>query len=864
MVTTTISSQVNHGIILGIGNYGSTLTVSKTGGINGPVYGIYSDFIGTRLFNHGNIHANEVAIELASPGTLNNSGMIYGTSFGVVMATGGAISYGTLFNSGTISAKSEYAVGFSEGGSVNNSGLITSKNAGVVLGTAVALSNSGHIYGKAFGVATRSDDSLVNTGTIFGGSNYAVGLREKSELTNQGEVHSSNIGVLIASATLTNTGSIAGQAIGVYLNTGVMTNHGSIHSGTVGLEVIGTSASGEFVTNTSKGVVSGGEFGVVLGGLAGQPVSMTNAGTIIGKVQGAYLYNAVLTNRGMIQGPIGVYLKSGELVDTGTISGTSLAVELAGAETLSLASAAALEGGVADLAGTGTIVLGESNKNTLAGIGSSVTGISDIVFINTATWTAEGNLAGLASGQTITNFSQFSDNNHTIVLTNFAAATGYYGVLGVESGGFTLSNGSTTHVITFAGYRNGISVYTQNGATYLISNPYANYEPIGFTAKPGTVSLISGFSRLSVTPGEGSDALGVTIGAKGTIDTTSAPAVLAPLNAKVTNVVNYGLIESSYRVATKNLHALKNFGTIIGNIGAYGIGFGAYNFNNLGVLLGDANVVSLNNTGTINGEVIASQLSNHGLISSSGSIAVWSSAVYLEAGSDIVGSNIGVYLLEKNSVGHNHGSIFGGSVGVALYRYPVFDNYGSVGGADGIHLEFGGTILNAGTISGSSYAIDASDSFSPYLIPSLHLIVERGAVFDGTVYDATGQGQLTLAGSTAGKLDMGISFIGFDAISFIGGSTWRLEGSVSELAGGQTISGFTVDDTLVLDGFAAISDTYVTGIGLELSNGSHMVTLDIAGSFSIGNFSVARGFGNTTITETSMVAALVGNVGSTL
>jgi hypothetical protein len=111
---------------------------------------------------------------------------------------------------------------------------------------------------------------------------------------------------------------------------------------------------------------------------------------------------------------------------------------------------------------------------------------------------------------------------------------------------------------------------------------------------------------------------------------------------------------------------------------------------------------------------------------------------------------------------------------------------------------------------------------------------------------------------------MGISFIGFDAISFIGGSTWRLEGSRQELAAGQTISGFAVDDTLVLDGFAAISDTYVTGIGLELSNGSHMVTLDIAGSFSKGNFSVARGFGNTTITETSMVAALVGNVGSTL
>jgi hypothetical protein len=731
VVTTTISSQVNHGIILDSGNYGSTLTVSKTGGINGSAYGIYSDVTGAQLFNQGNIHANEVGIELVAPGTVNNSGMIYGTSFGVVMATGGAISDGTLFNSGTISAKAEYAVGFSEGGSVNNSGLITSKNAGVVLGTAVALSNSGHIYGKAFGVVTRSDDSLVNTGTIFGGSNYAVGLREKSELTNQGEVHSSNIGVLIASATLTNTGSIAGQAIGVYLNTGVMTNHGSIHSGTVGLEVIGTSASGEYVTNTSKGVVSGGEVGVVLGGLTAQPVSLNNAGTIIGKVQGAYLYNAVLTNSGIIQGPIGVYMKSGELVDTGTISGKSLAVELAGAGTLSLAAAAALEGGVSDLAGTGTIILGNSNKNMLAGIGSSVTGISDIVFESDGTWTAEGNLAGLASGQTITNFSQFSDYNHTIVLTNFAAATGHFGTLSQSVEKFTLSNGATTHVMTFATtfdeFSNGISVYTQNGATYLISNPYANYEPTGFTAKPGSVSLINDFSSLSVTPGEGRDALGVTIGAKGTIDTTSAPAVVAPLDAKNPNIVNYGLIESSYNRVTENIYAITNAGTIIGNVRSDTL-------INSGILLGNANVASLINSGTVEGEVQTGGLVNSGLIDSSGGPAVHvdgSSAVYLELRSDIIAADTGVYLTDDNSV-RNFGSIFGGRVGVSMHRYTVFDNYGSVGGVDGFQLEFGGTILNAGTISGSKDAIDANDSFSPIYAP-LDLIVEPGAVFNGTV-----------------------------------------------------------------------------------------------------------------------------------
>ncbi len=857
MVTTTISSQINHGIILENGNYGYTLTVSKTGGISAPNYGVYAAVEQTELFNSGTIRASEVAVDLLVKGTVHNSGLIDGTTFGVALETDGK-----LVNSGTISARSQYAVGLSDGGSVNNTGVITSENAGVVLGTAVHLTNSGDIHGKAFGVVTRKDDILVNTGTIYGGSNYVVGLWGNSTLANHGLVHASNIGVVIESSTLSNTGSISAQTIGVYLTTGWITNSGSISGGAVGIDLIGTAASSEWVTNSVKGVVSGGEFGVVLRGQGAHPVSMANAGTITGKVLGAYLYDAILTNSDKISGPVGVYLNNGLLIDSGTIAGTSFAVEMAGSATLSLASTAALEGAVADLAGTGTIALGSTNKNVLAGVGGSVTGISDIVFENLGSWTVKGNVAGLANGQTITDFSLNDTEEHnTLVLTGFAASIGYF-----SSGSdlFTLANGAKTLVLTLAnsgGLRDEANgVFTENGSTYLISDDSGagRFKPIA-----GSVSLISGFSSLSVTPGEGDDALGVTIGTRGTIDTSTAPAIVNPISVYSTELVNYGLVESSYPLAVQGIHAMTNAGTIIGGVSANIL-------HNSGVLLGNVTGNNLNNTGTIVGQVAEYNVTNRGLISSGNNFAavvIEYRTGYFSSSSEVVGTTYGVQCFGQGSSVRNFGNVYGHDAGIGMFSFSTVSNYGSIGGGHtGIDVRFDGTILNAGTISGATYAIDAEDASPPFTYPDppMQLIVEPGAVFDGTVYDASGQAHLTLAGSTAGSLDMGISFIGFDAISFIGGSTWRLEGSRQELTAGQTITGFTVDDTLVVDGFAAISDTYATGIGLELSNGSHIVTLDIAGDFNTGNFAVARGFGNTTITETSMVAALVGNVGSTL
>ncbi len=119
------------------------------------------------------------------------------------------------------------------------------------------------------------------------------------------------------------------------------------------------------------------------------------------------------------------------------------------------------------------------------------------------------------------------------------------------------------------------------------------------------------------------------------------------------------------------------------------------------------------------------------------------------------------------------------------------------------------------------------------------LAVAPGAVFQGNVTDHAGSGTLVLTGSaTPAMLDMGGSFSGFSEISFATGSDWVLEGGVAQLAGGESIAGFTQGDALLLEGFTAASEMFTPGTGLVLAQGSTSVTLDFVGSLSAEAFTV--------------------------
>jgi hypothetical protein len=175
----------------------------------------------------------------------------------------------------------------------------------------------------------------------------------------------------------------------------------------------------------------------------------------------------------------------------------------------------------------------------------------------------------------------------------------------------------------------------------------------------------------------------------------------------------------------------------------------------------------------------------------------------------------------------NHGVITGGAgvtaggVGVIL--------------ATAADATFQGTLITDGTISGGMGTVQAD---AVLFTDGGELVVEAGAVFNGLV---KGSGftteTLALGGSVAGSLSgIGTEFLFFDTLDFLPGVDWTAEGNEAGLAGTIVIDGFSAGDAIILDGFTATSQTYISGTGLELSDGTSSVTLDIEGMFSTSNF----------------------------
>jgi hypothetical protein len=222
------------------------------------------------------------------------------------------------------------------------------------------------------------------------------------------------------------------------------------------------------------------------------------------------------------------------------------------------------------------------------------------------------------------------------------------------------------------------------------------------------------------------------------------------------------------------------------------------------------------------------------------------------------GSNAGISALGSVNV-ENFATVIGG---IDLGGGGTVFNLGLLEGNNGIYVG-GGTggnvaIVNAGTIIGTSgTAIYVSLTGAK----DGTLIADPGAVFDGKVdfiHGTSGHTVLEL-GSAKGSgtiASLGSQFEGFSTITFDAGVQWVVSGNSIGLAKGETITGFTVGDKIVLDGFQEKHATYVAGVGLELFNGKHHETIGILGSFVTGNFAVSGHGGNSTISLKAGTAAV--------
>ncbi len=773
--------------ITNIGGIGVSLnfaTLFNTGTITGGA-DIYASG-----FNNGLTHAGGIGVSLAS-GTVTNSGDIIGGAGGTIGSGGiaAALTGGFLTNTGTLTGGAGGAGGSGgSGASVNDASLL---NAGVITGGSA--SDQDTVFGgdAGNGVVLYYNATLSNTGTITGG---------------HGEINvalAGGAGIVLAGGAGTNSGAISGAGgsdfggAGVQLSAGSLTNTGGITGGYGShLSGGGVVMTGGTFTNAAAGTVTGG-YGNGIGGEGGAGAFLsggtaTNGGTIIG--------GDVAAEPGARgNGGAGVYLNGGTFTNNARIAGGNALPNQYGVIYGSAGAGAQMNGG--GLTNTGTVAGGSGAiggegatiaAGTLDNLGLIIGGVGD---------SAGG--AGLSlSGGAVTNAGAIAGQTG---FTGALAATGGAGGTGLDMDGGSLKVGQFGSI---SGGNGGYGV-TIGGAggrgAYLTGGSLLNYGFINGGAGGGSGSAVgmagagavmnggSLFNDGRITGGDGGD------GGVGISMLTGSTA-------------NYGQIYGGGNYTNTSR-------------GGDGVDLTTSStFINSGRILGGAG-----NTGGTGVIVNGGYLLNGGFFNPDGG------AIFGGSGGTTAGDAV---IIENNGTFVNNANIYGGS------SHFLLSGQSQGAGGAGVYLD-GGTFANSGTLLGGEGAGEGAGTTADAVLfgsATGVLIAEPGAAFGGDVAaNATAGDELQFGAkqyTSTGSLDMAGTFSGFSTIAFDADATWQVGGTAAELAAGQTIFGFATGDTLTLDSFAATSDTFIPGTGLELFNGSVTETLDLIGNFSTGSFIV--------------------------
>jgi hypothetical protein len=574
--------------------------------------------------------------------------------------------------------------------------------------------------------------------------------------------------------------------------------------------VAGAGAVGIYVVSGTASLANQGYIGG-LSGIVGN-IILQNTGQIVGRTGAAIDGTGNVVNRGTISGGLGTEQGDSNAIGvellTGALTNGLIGVVRGGYEGVHFSDA----GAVANL---GTIEGNDGVGVVLAGGGSVVNGNS--TDINALIY---GNLGGvsLEAGGVVVNYGR--------IVT--PAGSGSRNGVGLGDGGLVINSGE------ISGF-NGIDAGT------------GTVENSGQISGGSVLQIAIPFAGYTYVSGAGVVLAGGTLQNTGTVKGGSIPSFLAAhtgtAGAGVTLdsglIVNSGSISGGAAVGytlTGGSGVLAITGTLT-NSGRISGGAAYYGGDGLMVLSG----AYVQNSGTIQGGTGtfggAGVLLEGGTLQNSGSIAggdgtSWNWAPGLAAGVDIY---TGLFI--------NDGAVTGGAqqhVGIDLGA-GTLQNFGTISGATGV-LEQSGLIENEGFIEGTGVAVEIwagtlvnagtlAGHYAVYMTSAAQkLVADPGAVFQGKVVAKGTAATLELASGT-GTLDMGTSFSGFATIALDQGGSWDLAGGITQLAGGEVITGVTQGDMLELEGFTASSATYVSGLGLELSNGASIVTLGITGGF---------------------------------
>lgn len=811
-------------ILAGAGSVGNTGTIAGGAGGNGG-FG----------YNGASGGTGGAGLILQGADSLSNNGVIAGGAGGLSSRINGYNNFGVGGAGGT-------------GLSMTGTGVVTNNKSisGGAGGAGGASTNNGRGAqggGGGTGAALAGAETLVNEGAITGGAGGNAGASSPNPVTGDEAGNGGNGGDGLNLATLViaaNTGTISGGAGGQGANAVYFPALGTAYNsgGQGGTGGAGADISG---TLTNSGAIQGGAAGAegnnvsrgrpLAGATGGTGVNVESGGVLLnsgqliggtggaGSSSGSFGIGFYAPGSAAGAGGAGAYVNGGYLANTGTISGGAggtggIGVKLNGGVFVDA-------GTVTGAAGADAVLFGAAAGTLIVAAGAVFNGnvVANAGVADTLEIAASGTFAGIGTKfQNFKNISLVSGSAVTLVGNIAGLASGelisglVYGDEVILDGfsattetftntGIVLGNGTSFETLSFSN-----ALYNLSPNDYLLSTAGGNTT----IAARRIIHFTTGISSV-IEGGTASLAAGAAIqnfalGDGLVLDGFSATSA--------TFVPGTGLLLSN-GTTTQTLDIAGNFDT-----NAFYVT--AASGNTTVQLRIDSLASTITQTVTLGNGTYAPEITL-----TSGGMLQPGDANGIYAASSIVGAMI-----------TNDGVINAGQ--------------------DGILLAGSGTIINGGTISGAAAAIDFSGTGAN------RLIVYPNAVFTGTVMAAGAGASNTLefAAGAGTLVGIGSQFEDFNTILFDRNADWRIEGNATGLATGETINGFTTGSTIILDSFAATSETYVAGTGLELSNGTITETLDITGNFSSAGFAFTSSGGSTTVH--SLIETVSTNIAQTV
>ncbi|MEA1673452.1 beta strand repeat-containing protein [Nitrospirillum sp. BR 11163] len=848
----SIGALVENGTIQGSGmavrNEGTiaSLSITAGGGLSANSTAFYNGgSIGT-LVNQGRIgdgigFGQHALLNVGSIGTLLNGGLISGFSGGVVNI--GAM--GSLGNTGTIEGPVIALMNQGTVGRLDNAGIINAASTALyvhTLGGVGLFNNSGLIAGQAGLWNDGSITTLVNTGTLSGGT--------QAGLTNRGWI-------------------------------GQVDNGATIYALLTGLDNAGTLDS---VINS--GTIIGRSDGLVNAGTVG---TLSNSGTLTSS-RGEAIYNgqgtlALLDNSGTISGykAIANAASLGRVTNSGLISGTGFALDLSGT--------------TGTISNTGTIIgptaLRLNSGASLAGLANQGTVIGDILNLT-------ANALTLSGGASLGTYTGTNGGQATVSSTLANVVLGGGRLLlndGVDVSGHTLVNTGAAVVLdtvvsvtgAYVQARGGLELATSaarlvvgdtalvSGGTVMASpNAVASYlagTTVGTLVQGGTGSRYAGVTVTSGVTGlalagqtGGTDLLAVaandyigdvqgTLGNTGTL--AAATAVYIAATGSLGALVNSGVIAGGIVNASANtLNISGGVGAAIGTLTGLSGAQGRIVSTGANVVLSSGNLL-LNDVVDVTG---------HTLVNSGASVLLTSivsvTGNYTQTGGTLtagIGGTVAGRLVISGAA-----SLTGGTVAVAAVagsNLLVGDSYTIVAAgsltATGLTAAVSGFTATLGTISGVAATDLVLTLVSDYIGGTLGTLTNSGLLSAATAVMITPAGSLGTLANTGTILGDVVNASANDLV-VTGGS----DGAVGTLAGGTLHN--SLSNLVFAAGDLSLGDA-VDAAGHTVVNGGANIALSrdvaITGAYSQAAGTLMAGGHVLSVSDAAMVTGGVVSAG---